>query len=543
MDFVDARQLPQDTLLESDICIIGAGAAGITIARELMGGPYDVVVLESGALEMDPTIQSLYQGESVGLDYPALYTGRSRYFGGSTNCWGGWCRPLDEIDFAARDWVPHSGWPFGKAELATYYARAGEICSIASDDFDPQSWAHRIAPLGPHLLPLGGDRVITQISQVSREPRFGRAYSEEFKTAPNIRVYLNATVVEIETSETAREVTGVRAATLAGNAFRAAARLFVLAAGGIENSRLLLASNRVQQAGLGNQNDLVGRYFMEHPCLHRGALVLNDPRNSVDLYDPQYTYFHSPIGASLALSAETQRAEGLLNYKTWILSSYYGEDARGGKALKNLYRAVRKPTMPDHFMETTPGFWLRNVGNVVLDFPHTAAVICGRLSKAKWLVKKRVLANLCEPAPNPDSRVMLSDQKDALGQRRARLDWRLSPLDKHTIRRAQQIIGEELERAGIGRIETEPMGEDDTDWPEDLSWGSHHMSTTRMHDDPKKGVVDRNCRVHGISNLYVAGSSVFATGGNDLPTMTIVALALRLADHLKAAIAGNAASS
>ena len=153
------------------------------------------------------------------------------------------------------------------------------------------------------------------------------------------------------------------------------------------------------------------------------------------------------------------------------------------------------------------------------------------------------LANLCEPAPNPDSRVMLSDQKDALGQRRARLDWRLSPLDKRTIRRAQQIIGEELERAGIGRIETEPMGEDDTDWPEDLGWGWHHMSTTRMHDDPKKGVVDRNCRVHGISNLCVAGSSVFATGGNDLPTMSIVALALRLADHLKAAIAGNAASS
>jgi len=535
--FLDARQVPQDTILESDICIVGAGAGGIAIARELIGDSRSVIVLESGGYELDWTTQALYEGENVGLSYSALQTGRSRYFGGSSNCWGGWCRPLDEIDFQVRDWVPYSGWPISRADLEPYYARACEVCDVGTQDYDPDDWEPRVAEDGHSFLHFQGNRVETQVSQVSREPKLGHAYKEQIQAASNVSVYLHANAVELEASDNAAEVTGVRIATLDGNKFRVSSKLFVLATGGIENARLMLASNRVQSAGLGNQNDLVGRYFMEHPRLDTGEFVLNDPAATVDLYDVQYTYFHAPIGASLGLTAETQREEKLLNYKTWILSVYYGEDSRGGEALKNLYRAIRKTTMPDHFMETNAGFWGRNIGNVMLDFPSTAAVILGRLSKSKRLVKKRVLANLCEAVPDPESRVMLSDQKDALGQHRVRLDWRLNPMEKYTIRRAQEIIGEELEQSGIGRVESHLRAEDDNHWPEDLEWGWHHMGTTRMHDDPKQGVVDRDCKVHGLANLYVAGSSVFPTGGSDLPTMTVVALALRLADRLKDALA------
>ena len=534
--FLDARQVPASTTLEADICIIGAGAAGITIAHEMIGKPHKVIVLESGGLEMAKEDQSLNAGEIVGLNYPALETGRSRYFGGGTNCWGGWCRPLEEIDFEKRDWVPHSGWPFDREALAPFYARAHEMCGVPSQDYSTSNWNERLAPLGLATLPLKDDRVVTQISQVAKQPRFGIAYRDEIGAAENVEVYLHANVVEIETDDSAKKVSSLRVATLEGNEFRVSSTCFVLASGGIENPRLLLLSNRVQKAGLGNQHDLVGRFFMEHPRVHAGEIVLNDPSMSTDLYDPQYTYFHSPVGAHLALTADTLRAEKLINFKTWIITVWHGEESPGGVSLKNLYRAVRKTTLPDHFMETSAGFWAGNIANVMWDFPHTAAVICGRLFKPKWLIKKFMFANFCEPAPNRDSRVTLSTQKDALGLNRVCLDWKLSALDKHTIGRAHQIINEAVQNAGIGRIDDQLPVDDDNSWPEDLSWGWHHMGTTRMHDDPKQGVVDRDCRVHGMENLYIAGSSVFPTSGNDLPTMTIVALAMRLADHLKNAL-------
>jgi choline dehydrogenase-like flavoprotein len=275
---------------------------------------------------------------------------------------------------------------------------------------------------------------------------------------------------------------------------------------------------------------------MEHPRLHAGEVVLNDPATTINLYDPQFTYFNSPIGAHLALSGEAQRAEKLINFKTWIITVYRGEESRGGESLKNLYRAIRKTTLPDHFMDTSGAFWVKNFGNTVLDFPNTTAVILGRLFKPRWLVKKLMFANLIEPVPNRDSRVVLTEEKDRIGLSRIRLDWRLTRLDKYSIRRAHEIIHEAVEQSGVGRVEDRLSGDADLDWPGDLGWGWHHMGTTRMHDDPKQGVVDKNCKVHGIANLYIGGSSVFPTGGNDLPTLTIVALALRLADHIKSAL-------
>ena len=531
---LDAREVPNDIVLEADLCIIGAGAAGITIAREMIGTPNKVIVLESGGLEMEPATQSLNVAESVGLSYPALETGRSRYFGGGTNCWGGWCRPLETFDFEKRDWVAHSGWPFDRDAMAPFYERAHQVCNVGSSDYDPDHWKDRLASLGLQTLSFNDPRVLTQISQVSKQPRFGEAYHDELTDASDIDVYLRANVLEIETAGSANTVSGLRVGSLEGGRFRVTATRYVLATGGIENPRLLLLSNGTHAAGLGNAHDLVGRYFMEHPRVHAGSIVLADPNISTNLYDPQYTYFNSPIGAHLALSEETLRREQLVNFKTWIITVYHGEESPGGESLRNLYRAIRKSTLPDHFMETSAGFWARNITNVMWDFPHTASVICGRLFKPKWLIKKLMFANFCEPSPNPDSRVTLSAEKDRLGLNRVRLDWRLSPLDKHSIGRAHQIIDDVVQQAGIGKVEQPLPADGSNAWPDNLQWGWHHMGTTRMHDDPKQGVVDRNCKVHGMHNLYVAGSSVFPTAGNDLPTMTIVALALRLADHLKA---------
>jgi choline dehydrogenase-like flavoprotein len=531
--FHDARQLPPDTVLDGDLVIIGAGPAGITIARELIGTQLKVILLEGGGLEMDHDSQSLYEGENIGHPYLPLQALRSRYFGGSSNCWGGWCRPFDAIDFEKRDWVPHSGWPFGKSEMEPYYERAQVLCSLGPDNYGLDFWEKRLDDPKLKLIRMPDDRVVSRIAQLSQSSRFGIAYGHELEAAANIHVYFHANVLEIEADATAKTVTGLRAATFAGTRFRAAGKHYVLSTGGIENARTLLLSNRVATTGLGNQHDLVGRFFMEHPRVHIGEVVPDDPKTPLDLYDVQYTFFHAPAAAHLALREEVLREERLLNYKGWILAVYKGEQSKGGEALKNLYRAAKKTTLPDHFMDTTPSFWLRNFGTALIDFPNTASVALGRLTKSPWFVKKREFAHLCEPAPNPDSRITLGPDKDRFGLNRVRLDWRLTQLDKHTIRRAQQIIAEEFVRAGFGRVEGDILDDRDNVWPDKLLWGWHQMGTTRMHDDPKQGVVDANCRVHGMSNLYVAGSSVFPTGGSDLPTMTIVALALRLAGHLR----------
>lgn len=531
--FVDARNLPDGTELEAEICIIGAGAAGITIAREMIGLPLKVIVLESGGLSLDLDNQRLYQGENIGLPYSDLHTIRSRYFGGSTNCWGGWCRPFDPIDFEARDWVPHSGWPFGKETLDPFYDRAHTLCSVGPNTYDPDDWKDEMEERDLSLINVPEGRITSQISQLSKERRFGVAHGDDIKAADNIEVYLHANVQDIKAGHDAASIVGVDVATTAKNRFNVSAKKFVLASGGLENPRLLLASNGVQKAGLGNQNDLVGRFFMEHPRLETGTVEFNGAATSTNLYDVQYTFFHSPIAANIALSEETQRTEKTLNYKAWILSVYKGEESKGAEALKSVYRAMRKTTLPDQFVDTSPGFWLNNIGTMIADFPNTASVVIGRLSKHQGMIEKRQMANLCEPMPDPESRVTLGPTKDQFGMNRIQLKWRLNQLDKYTMRRGQEIFNEELTKSGRGRV-TGPMVDDsNNEWPSNLLIGWHHMGTTRMHDDPKRGVVDANCRVHGIENLYVGGSSVFTTGGSDLPTMTIVALALRLSDHLK----------
>ncbi len=533
----DARQVPRGTTLEAQLCIVGAGAAGITIAREFIGRRLPVILLESGGHEMERRNQSLYQGENIGHRYADLHILRARYLGGSTNCWGGWCRPLDPIDFEKRDWVPHSGWPFGRDELVPYYERAQDICSLGPNEYGPDYWANAMEDDGFRPMPLSDDRVVTQISHISREPRFSRTYGDELGSAENVQTYLNANVLEIEVNETASRVTHLRVGTFAGTEFRVTAKYIVLATGGIENPRLLLASNKTQTAGLGNGNDLVGRFFMEHPQLSLGRLALDKADESTKFYDPHHTFFHSPVSANLALTEEVQRAEQLLNYKSWVVSVYRGEKTKGGEALRNIYRAARQPTLPDQFIDTGPAFWLTNFGVALADFPNAAALACGRLSKHPWFVASTDFIHLCEAVPNPESRVTLGDDKDHFGLNRVRVDWRLSMQEKRTIRRAQQIIAEELERAGYGRMEGELLDDSHDDWPDELLWGWHQMGTTRMHDDPKQGVVDANSRVHGLANLFVAGSSVFPTSGNDLVTITIVALSLRLAEHIAGELA------
>jgi choline dehydrogenase-like flavoprotein len=542
---VDARSLPESAIVDTDVCIVGAGVAGITLAREFVGEEFQVCLLESGGLGPDRVTQSLYWGENVGHPYYPLDTARTCCFGGTSHRWllelgdnrlGARTRPLDEIDFEQRDWVPYSGWPFDKAYLDPFYERAQSIFKIGSYDYKVENWEN---PEYTPRLPLVSDRVETVIFQFGTRDTFIRDYRDEIDRADNITTYLHANVVEIETTETAQTVTRLRVACVGGRQLWVSAKWFILASGAIETPHLLLLSNKRQSAGLGNQHDLVGRFFMEHPHLWSGIYVPSDPRafNSAALYKI-HPFNDVAIQGKLALAEGVLRGERLLNYCTSIHPAalphrlrYPGVTSKGVDSLKVLRSAIRSGKMPENLGEHMVNL-ITGINGIATSALRKAKMGCeeiiGRFKPPSIEVFR--LNSMSEQAPNPNSRVTLTDERDALGRRRVRLDWQLSPLDIRTISRAQEIIDEELRRAGLGHLVVELEGETP---PPDLHGGWHHMGTTRMHVDSKQGVVDENCRVHGMSNLFIAPPSVFPTSGYANPVLTIIALSVRLADHVK----------
>lgn len=498
----DARQIPDRSTLDTDVAIIGAGAAGITIARALADAPFRVCLIESGGFEPEEEIQRLAEAENVGLPYGPVEATRLRYFGGTTNHWGGWCRPLDAIDFEPRDWVPLSGWPIGRTELDPFYVEASSVCEAGPFAYDDVEGWHAKLGLKGFVLPAAG--IARRVIQFSPPTRFGRRYRPELEAASNLLILLHANVVDLRATDNAAEIAQLALATLDGKRHSLTARLYVLATGGIENARMLLLSNGVQTAGLGNGTDMVGRCFMEHPHVYSMANILVRDSSAV-----------SP------LALDEQRAAGGGLRGNFMPTERFQRNERIQNATFSIGISAQFPSRglipPSEDALTAP----------LLDLLHGAA---GGSPTGGFGVRIGV-GGAGEQRPNPDSRVTLSDTRDALGLPRSRLAWLLTPDDKASLVRNLRALGGAFAAAGLGRLHIELP--DGNGWPDELTGGNHHMGTTRMADDPRHGVVDADCRVHGIVNLYVAGSSVFPTCGAANPTLTIVALALRLADHLR----------
>jgi choline dehydrogenase-like flavoprotein len=512
----DARQIPSWRVLECDVCIVGSGAAGIALAKAL-DSKLEVCILESGGFQPEARTQSLYQGRIVGRQYFPLDACRQRFFGGSTNCWAGFCRPLEPLDFETRDWVPFSGWPITRTDLDPYYERAHELLFLGPYDYRPERWTQ--GRTRPFRFRANSD-LRTGVLQINRTMTraWGRTYRQELEQAPNVRVLLSANVTEIVLDSNGGIVQQMMVRVLGGPAFVVRARHYVLAAGGIENARLLLASRTVRAAGIGNDHDLVGRFFMEHPHTDNEGLFTG----AGDLPEAQ---FYRPFRAGgiqreveiwgyLALTPEAQRRERILS----SASIFLGPDGRATTSeVAALARAVSGLDSPGT---------LQNVRDALARFAPPR--VARRLSPGPFLAW---LETPSEQAPNPESRVMLDNQVDELGVPRVKLDWRLSEIDKYTLRRAHTLIAKELGASGLGRLKL-TLVEDDKTWSRYTIGGRHHMGTTRMHDDPKSGVVDRHGVVHGVPNLSIAGSSVFTTSGSANPTLTVVALALRMGRRL-----------
>jgi choline dehydrogenase-like flavoprotein len=531
--FIDARQVATGTVVEADIAIAGAGAAGMSLALELSGKGISVCLLESGGMEFAWAAQELYTGRNVGLPYFALDVCQVRYLGGSTNAWGGWCRPLDPLDFEPRAWVEESGWPFGISELEPFFPKAHDICQVPSDDYDPGRILGTLAHPRAQALPFDPSRLETTMYRFSPPTRFGQTYREPLRRRDDIHCYLHANVLSIQTDSSARTVTRWAVGTLTGGRFEVAAKHYVLAAGGIENARLLLLSDKVAANGLGNDRDLVGRYFMEHPHTKR-QLVVPSRRLATGIYGEM---FHGRgIMGRMSLPPALQQEERVLNYSANLHAVYVGQDSEGWLALRKAILSLSRSRRCDPFIRLPPygtkGLSARQVMAMLRQFDKITIAGLMRVFQPNRFISGFVLESKPEQAPNRDSRVTLDGAADAFGLRRVKLDWRMLPIDRYTAVRGEEIVDAEMRRLGVGNLAPLAAAEVE-DWPESLEGGWHQLGTTRMHREAAHGVVDPNSRVHGMSNLFITGGSVFPTGGAAPPTLTIVALALRLANHLK----------
>jgi len=523
--FAGGEALPGNLLC--DVCIIGTGPAGMTIARELSDTPLRVTVLESGGADRDERVDALDEIESVGWPRVAdQWLVRNRMVGGSSNTWTGRCAPFDAIDLQDRDWVPDSGWPFGIDDVMPYVDRSAEYLGLGlgngiTDD--------RIWEIAGHPQPAIGpdpDKLLPMFWQFSRDPmnqydraRFGRLAPS---LGANVNLVTNATVLRINTTEAANAVESVEFAAIDGRRWSLPARTVVLCAGGIENARLLLASDNVAAHGVGNDKDLVGRYLMDHPRitvarfpLKKAKAVLSQFASFKPRNDSSATFQHG-----MRLSPAIQRSERLLNCAVWIDERLAPDDP-----WDSFIRFLRKEpgVLPDLRA------MLANSGLVLYGLKEH--FVAHRALPRK--LSAVTVEAMCEQRPNPDSRVTLADRRDRFGMPISRIDWRTSDEEARTMRRVTELMVEQFTRMGIEAPVLEDWVRDGAMFPQTLRDVAHPTGTTRMADDPAHGVVDAQCQVHNVDGLFIAGSSVFPTAGQSNPTQMIVALALRLADLLK----------
>ncbi len=494
----DAREVSAGDVLEADVCIAGAGAAGITIARELRDSGLEVLLLEGGGEQSSQEHQDLYGGSSSGDANVGLKNCRTRAFGGSTNCWAGWCRPLLSGVFEEREWLEGPAWPFSREDLVAYYRRAAETIEIGAFEWDPASIFER---RGDEILGFDADLARSYVYQYSEPTRFASAYRGDLAQADNLQVYLHANVVEIALGGDDTSVDHLACRTLEGTEFTARADRYVLAMGGIENPRMMLASG-----GIGNAHDHLGRYFMEHPHYYGLAVMTTRPDPALDTY----------LGKKSATTVDERHPDGR---RTRV------------KLALGVPESVRRE---EQILASGATF-----GEIDLEGGdgRSGDIPSSRVAEALGIEEDddRRLFSLtirAEQSPHPDSRLTLADETDDLGVPRSNLHWKIPEETVESVQTTLEYLGAELGRLGVGRLwmPTDDQGRLTTGT---ARAGCHHMGTTRMSERPEDGVVDADCKVHGVANLYVAGSSVFPRSGFANPTYTICALAHRLAEHLE----------
>lgn len=523
---IDLRQVENVKEINGKIAIIGAGAAGITLALELSRKFSEVLLFESGGLDFGQQTQDLYDGPNLGHGGTDLISSRLRYFGGSTNHWGGQCAPLDAVDFEPNADPTYSGWPITLKDLAPYYARAYPYCELGAyrehSQFFESAASHAQSVVGGPEFELAEFRY-------SPPTKFGERYRGALASSERVKVYLNANITDISVSDNGLRASGLEVQTLTGRKMRVTADCYVLACGGIENARLLLNWNKFYKNGLGNDNDSVGRFFMDHLDAGGGYIFPSDEHFSVGDFAFQAGHDEkTTISLAFANSAEAVKKRQRLPCSIFLHPQFAETSAVFRATTSPAFLAVKelvKNVKEAHFSRRTV-----ELGCSVLGDPkEVATALYYRATDSfrnRGTLKSIFVRLEGGQVPNPESRIVLTDTVDALGMRRAGLKWRVTDEEHLSLHNTAMEFARGLGLVGLGRMRVHTIDEIQP------STAYHHMGTTRMSKDSKSGVVDENCCVHGIANFFVAGSSIFPISGRVNPTLTIVALAIRLSDWL-----------
>jgi choline dehydrogenase-like flavoprotein len=579
------RTFGSGTTFDADLVIIGGGAAGLTIARQFMGSSIRVLILESGELEESEKISKLNTVESIGEPRTLAqlqkrvenFSGicpswssddqgfgmRCRVLGGSTRRWFGKSAPFDEIDFAERAWVPYSGWPFSLETIQPYIDRAADALNLGPNRYDESLWEHTGASAPEPRLNSEALQPFYWLFACSRNMGIMRLGSEFLKLdAPNIRVLLNATASAIHVNEAGSTIDHIDISTIDGVRARVHAKAAVLAASAIENARLLLVSRSFCSTGLGNQHDVVGRFLMDHCSTRLASFDADDIPSVINRFGFMSLEHRERIHLvmpGVVLKKAVQEQEQLLN-----CAAYMTELREADSPLNALKRLLRfecdRPYADLIELASSPGLIAKYLG--ARAFEHALVPEAIQRLVVRALLKKfpnyavrefrsRSVTNrlvgiqidgICEQCPDPESRITLSETRDALGLPLPRINWRIDDRARSSLMRLGQLLETELPRAGLPKPKLDgwiAQGRPDDGLIIDMA---HTAGTTRISENPKTGVVDANCQVHGVAGLYIAGASVFPTGGHVNPTLMILSLAIRLADRIKRDLAPDKTS-
>ena len=544
---INSAELTEDGPLDAAVCIVGAGAAGITLACELDGQHAKVILLESGGLTTDAALVDDYRGSAT-PPHPSPTEFRRAAFGGTTSLWGGRCVAFDPIDFERRDYIAHSGWPIAYDELARHYPLALRYCDAGKFDFTVRG---SLARATPTIAGFDGGGVVLDdcIERYSLPTDFGKRYRQRIEHSTNVTALLNARCIRLLKRGGEDRIEAVEYVGLAGRRRQVRAAVFVLAAGGIEVPRLLMESDR-EGAGLGNRNDLLGRFYGCHFENILGRVV---PNGAAVAFDFEKTTDGVYCRRQLRLSAPAQREHRLLNAAFRLHFPNYSDATHGSSVMSMIYLA-KSSLAPEYrailqhsVQGATSSPALPHLRNVVTGLPQLLKFSVDWLFRMRLAQRKlpyTLVPNAdgsyplefnCEQTPLESNRITLGDEVDRHGLRRVRIAWRVCEADREGARRAFLLLRDVMNRSAACRLEI-----DEDTVQERISrsppLGGHHMGTARMGATTREGVVDANCAVFDLPNLFVASSAVFPTTSYANPTLTIVALSARLAAHLKASL-------
>lgn len=510
--------------ISADICIVGAGVAGLTIAREFLGSNVSILILESGGKKDESRIQRLYESDVVGLPHEGVHNGRFRVYGGSSTRWGAQLMTFEQNDLDARAHVSGEAWPVNLHEIQQYYRRAEDVLSMNALSYEEDLWSD----LG--VDPLGFDRQKLKY-RFSKWAGFNnrnlaKSIGVDCASARNVTTLLHANLLEIVPSENGAAVECLKVGSLSGRKATISATRYVICCGAIETARVLLASDKMIPSGVGNDNDLVGRYFQDHISVRAATLDPSDRARFTATFDP-FMRGNTMHSCKVVMTEEMQKEKRCLNVMGHVVYGFTEES--GLYELRKILRAVQSKRNP---IPSPLGAWriLRYSSDIF-------RMVFGQFLARRRLSPRFAKCHLdieCEQLPSRDSRVMLSREKDELGMPKTMLDWRITDLEKHTVREYLHIFRSEWDRLGLGKAKWEASIFDDGDeWLGVCRDTYHHAGTARMGLSPADGVVDRDLKVFGFSNLYIGSTSVFPTSSCANPTLTMMALCVRLSDHLK----------